>query len=136
MPDFKSPSMTAATEPSVRRSADEAAIMAAVMLTDEDFLHYSKLGEPLQGWVRLIYGNDGWDVVNDYTTNLEPLMAGATAEADSLEAEARLSARLFMSNLLAQGRPPAGAYGANANGPPDHDSGPLTETTDLHHAAG
>ena len=74
-------------QPSVRRSADEAAIMAAVMLTDEDFLHYSKPGEPLQGWVRLIYGNDGWDVVNDYTTNLEPLMAGATAEADSLEAK-------------------------------------------------
>ena len=33
---------------------------------------------------RLIYGNDGWDVVNDYTTNLEPLLAGATAEADNL----------------------------------------------------
>ena len=36
--------------------------------------------------MRLIYGNDGWDVVNDYTTNLEPLLAGATAEADRLEA--------------------------------------------------
>jgi len=73
-------------EPSVRRSTDEATIMAAVMLTDEDFLHFSKPGEPLQGWVRLIYGNDGWDVVNDYTTNLEPLLAGAMAEADRLEA--------------------------------------------------
>ena len=74
-------------EPSGRRSTDQAAIMAAVMLTDEDFLYYSKPGEPLQGWVRLIYGNDGWDVVNDYTTNLEPLLAGATAEADNLEAK-------------------------------------------------
>ena len=74
-------------EPSVKRSTDQAAIMAAVMLTDEDFLHYSKPGEPLQGWVRLIYGNDGWDVVNDYTTNLEPLLAGATEEADNLEAK-------------------------------------------------
>jgi len=73
-------------QPSVRRSTDEATIMAAVMLTDEEFLYFSKPGEPLQGWVRLIYGNDGWDVVNDYTTNLEPLMAGAMAEADRLEA--------------------------------------------------
>lgn len=23
------------------------------------------------GWVRLVYGNDGWDVICDYTTNLE-----------------------------------------------------------------
>lgn len=74
-------------ESSVRRSTDEAAIMATVMLTDEDFLYFSKPGEPLQGWVRLIYGNDGWDVVNDYTTNLEPLLAGAVAEAESLEAK-------------------------------------------------
>jgi hypothetical protein len=35
-------------EPSVRRSTDQAAIMAAVMLTDEDFLYYSKPGEPLR----------------------------------------------------------------------------------------
>ncbi len=73
--------------PSVSRSTNQAVIMAAVMLTDEDFLYYSKSGEPLQGWVRLIYGNDGWDVVNDYTTNLEPLLTGAQAEADRLEAE-------------------------------------------------
>jgi len=71
--------------PSVRRSTDEAAVIAAVMLTDQDFLYVNKPGEPLQGWVRLVYGNDGWDVVNDYTTNLEPLLAGATAEADHLE---------------------------------------------------
>jgi ribosomal protein L35AE/L33A len=74
-------------QPSVKRSTDQAAIMGAVMLTDEDRLYYSKPGEPLQGWVRLIYGNDGWDVVNDYTTNLEPLLAGASAEADRLEAK-------------------------------------------------
>lgn len=73
--------------PSLSRSTDLDAIMAAVMLTDDDRLYYSQPGNPLQGWVRLIYGNDGWDVVNDYTTNLEPFMAGATAEADRLEAE-------------------------------------------------
>lgn len=32
-----------------------------------------KAGEehPNQGWVRLVYGNDGWDVICDYTTSLE-----------------------------------------------------------------
>ena len=73
-------------EPSLKRSTDQDAIMAAVMLTDEDRLYYSQPGQPLQGWVRLVYGNDGWDVVCDYTTNLEPLLAGANAEADRLEA--------------------------------------------------
>lgn len=29
------------------------------------------------GWIRFIYGNDGWDVINDYTVNLEPYMAEA-----------------------------------------------------------
>jgi hypothetical protein len=30
-----------------------------------------------EGWVRVVLGNDGWDVICDYTTNLEPLMTGA-----------------------------------------------------------
>ena len=29
------------------------------------------------GWVYCVYGNDGWDVISDYTTNLEPLMTEA-----------------------------------------------------------
>jgi hypothetical protein len=74
-------------EPSLKRSTDPDAIMAAVMLTDEDRLYYSQPGQPIQGWVFLVYGNGGWDVVTDYTTNLEALLAGANAEADRLEAE-------------------------------------------------
>jgi hypothetical protein len=34
------------------------------------------------GWVYVVLGNDGWDVISDYTTNLEPLMAGANKLAD------------------------------------------------------
>lgn len=26
------------------------------------------------GWVRFVYGNDGWDVISDYTTNLEAII--------------------------------------------------------------
>jgi len=65
--------------------------MRAIMTTDDDMLLFNAStasGAPedkMVGWVRLIYGNDGWDVVNDYTTNLETLMAGATALADKLE---------------------------------------------------
>jgi len=29
------------------------------------------------GWVKLVFGNYGWDVISDYTTNLEKYMEGA-----------------------------------------------------------
>jgi hypothetical protein len=35
-----------------------------------------------EGWVYFVYGNDGYDVVSDYTTNLEGLLAGANAIAE------------------------------------------------------
>ncbi len=37
------------------------------------------------GWVRFIYGNDGWDVISDYTTNLEPVMKLVQPLIDRLE---------------------------------------------------
>jgi hypothetical protein len=37
------------------------------------------------GWVFLVYGNDGYDVVNDYTTNLEDLMKPVNEYADKQE---------------------------------------------------
>ena len=37
------------------------------------------------GWVYFVYGNDGWDVISDYTTNLEHIMAGASALADKYQ---------------------------------------------------
>lgn len=36
------------------------------------------------GWVRFVFGNDGWDVINDYTTNLEDVLAPVNAFADTL----------------------------------------------------
>lgn len=35
-----------------------------------------------EGWVYLVFGNDGWDVICDYTTNLEPLLVGANKISD------------------------------------------------------
>ena len=34
------------------------------------------------GWVYLVFGNDGWDVISDYTTNLEFLMGEALKISD------------------------------------------------------
>ena len=53
------------------------AILEELMETDDDFLAvYTMPGEPLpMGWVRFVYGNDGWDVISDYTTNLDSVLA-------------------------------------------------------------
>lgn len=53
-------------------------IAGAMFTTDEDYLIiHAKDGESFKrkGWVRFIYGNDGWDVVSDYSTSLEEWMA-------------------------------------------------------------
>lgn len=35
-----------------------------------------------EGWVFIVLGNGGWDVISDYTVNLEPLMVNANKIAD------------------------------------------------------
>jgi hypothetical protein len=76
-------------EVTLRRSADAAAVMAALMTTDEDYLHLHKFdasgAQAEHGWVRLVYGNDGWDVICDYSVNIEAAVAGASALAEKLE---------------------------------------------------
>lgn len=60
--------------------------LAAMFSTDEDFLKVkpdttpgavfkNPPAQPLtKGWIRFIYGNDGWDVINDHTVNLESIL--------------------------------------------------------------
>ena len=56
----------------IERSQDREAILAAMYLTDEDRLYVHEAGqEKPHAWVYFVYGNDGWDVINDYTVNLE-----------------------------------------------------------------
>ena len=55
--------------------------------TDEDKLLFYKQEDigtvnALYGWVFFVYGNDGYDVVNDYTINLESVMKEANELAD------------------------------------------------------
>jgi len=56
------------------------AILAAMFQGDEDrvYLYNDTHGKSI-GWVRFIYGNGGWDVISDYSVNLEYLMDEAKA---------------------------------------------------------
>lgn len=37
------------------------------------------------GWIQFVFGNDGYDVISDYTTNLESVLAPINAYAETLE---------------------------------------------------
>ena len=78
-------------EIALEASTDVRAIIAAMFSTDEDYLFAMTPGEDGKlkraGWVRFIYGNTGFDVINDYTTNLETVLAGTNALADQLESK-------------------------------------------------
>lgn len=68
----------------VRNSTNARAVFAALRTTDMDWLQFRKGGEAF-GSVLFVYGNDGWDVIADNNTRLEPVLAGATALAERLE---------------------------------------------------
>ena len=65
---------------------DASALYHGIFKTDEDRLYVRRKGEvePF-GWLYFIYGNDGWDVLNDYTVNLEPLYAAVSPLIDKYE---------------------------------------------------
>ena len=67
----------------LERSKDAKAVLKAMFTTDEDELIVSRDSEDQDfGWVKFIYGNDGYDVIHDYTTNLEEYLTEATALGD------------------------------------------------------
>lgn len=77
-------------EDETRPMSNEKSILSAMFQTDEDRLYTfvpksdgSKRSR--HGWVYFIYGNDGWDVISDYTVNLQPLMAAADKISDYYE---------------------------------------------------
>lgn len=71
-------------------SRDRAKIINAVFDGDDAHIFVQPAEGPTvedgrvvsEGWVYVVLGNDGWDCINDYTTNLEPLMLGANKLAD------------------------------------------------------
>lgn len=65
----------------ITKSSDKAAILAAMFLTDDEYLMVhdpTTTGSQVIGWVRFVYGNDGWDVISDYDTNMEPYIGEGT----------------------------------------------------------
>ena len=60
-------------------------ILAQMFQTDEEHLMIGGIGNRPEGWVFLVYGNDGYDVISDYTVNLEYLMAEPNRLSDKYE---------------------------------------------------
>jgi hypothetical protein len=71
-------------------TTDLAVVMDAIMSTDEDYLYAFRqmhTGEWREaGSVRFIYGNDGWDVLADHSTNLSEVLKPVDAYVDALSA--------------------------------------------------
>lgn len=73
------------------RTDDVTAIIGAMFSSDSDaFMVYQRQPEAEGqweriGWVQFIYGNSGWDVINDNTDNLEYALQAATALGEELE---------------------------------------------------
>ncbi len=67
----------------IRDCTDPAAILDKLFSVGEEHILFYR-GQRKAGWVFLVHGNSGWDVVSDYSTNLEPIMARCAAEADRL----------------------------------------------------
>ena len=70
-------------ETPIRNSAECAKILKEMFATDEEYLYVLKDGKAI-GWVFFVYGNDGYDVISDYTCNLEPIMQGVTELSNKL----------------------------------------------------
>ena len=64
-------------------SSDTDRIFKALAASDQDEVILYKNCRRA-GWIRLIWGNDV-DVISDYTTNLEAIVAGANALANELD---------------------------------------------------
>ena len=76
----------------VKRSTDSKAIMAALFSTDEDYISIRKEGEDGSvGTFMLVYGNDGWDVIADWSYSAETeavmqrIQRGASELATAIE---------------------------------------------------
>lgn len=77
----------------IKSSRNVKDIMKAAFTTDEDYILVyldarSETEKKRMGWVRFVYGNDGWDVICDYTTWLEPHIKGTEALAREIERKA------------------------------------------------
>lgn len=67
-------------QPSVDR------VLAAMFETDDEYLLATSVNtDQGDGWVRFVYGNGGYDVISDYTINLEDVLKPVNDYANTLE---------------------------------------------------
>ncbi|MCE9984182.1 hypothetical protein LZ656_17560 [Leclercia adecarboxylata] len=75
------------------KTDDVSAILDAMFCTDGDVLYvYTPPTANNESWerigfVELIYGNSGWDVISDHSSSLESVLHSANALAEKLERE-------------------------------------------------
>lgn len=68
----------------LRREKNPNKVLKAMFSTDEDTLLFFKDDKQF-GWISFVYGNDGWDVMNDWTTNLDPILVEVNKLVDKIE---------------------------------------------------
>jgi hypothetical protein len=71
----------------VKKSKSYKAVMNAIQTTDEDILRFRKENGELVGSFYMVYGNDGYDVISDYSDNelSNELIKGADSLSDKYE---------------------------------------------------
>lgn len=79
-------------ETTIHHSRDLDKIQDALFTTDEDWLYvYETWGDgnthrkSPDWWVRFVYGNDGWDVISDYSIALETVIGDGTVVQKLIE---------------------------------------------------
>lgn len=70
----------------IKNSITVGGVMAAIMSTDEDTLIVRDSHDTPMGKIFLVYGNDGYDVIHDYSVNLEKYLDNAIKLADKYAA--------------------------------------------------
>jgi len=50
-------------------------LKAALFNRDDALLNVYETGGPYKGWIKLVFGNDGWDLISDFSVNLEEFLA-------------------------------------------------------------
>ena len=64
---------------------DASKVKAEIMATDDERIYVYRNADKPIGHAYFVYGNSGWDVLCDYTVNLENLMPKTLALGESLE---------------------------------------------------
>lgn len=65
-------------------SRDAEVVFNVMGQSDEDYIF---LRRDTRKWVRFIYGNDGYDVINDYSSSLEQVLTNTNALVERLNKE-------------------------------------------------